>query len=69
MGDIGRDMVRFEVMGCAYGKETLLRPCVDGGLITGSFCDFCYGEAAPQPPCAVEGGPRGSGPSAEGPPI
>ena len=24
-------------------KEVLCRPCVDCGLYTGCFCDYCYG--------------------------
>ena len=34
----------MEVM--AFGdEEVLTRPCVDCGLVTGRFCDFCYAAA------------------------
>ena len=39
-----REMTRqFQVL--AFGDEkTLCRPCVDCGLVTGRFCDYCYAE-------------------------
>ena len=34
-----------ECVVCAVGtKEVLCRPCVDCGLVTGNFCDWCKGE-------------------------
>ena len=27
---------------CASDQETLVRPCVDCGQMTGRFCDYCY---------------------------
>ena len=34
---------RMEVLACG-SEEQLLRPCVDCGLITGRFCDYCLAE-------------------------
>ena len=35
--------VPIEVL-CAGDLKTLCRPCVDCGLITGRYCDYCYAE-------------------------
>ena len=36
-------MARMECI-CWGDEETLLRPCVDCGLVTGCFCDHCEAE-------------------------
>ena len=37
------DSVALQVL-AAGDVETLCRPCVDCGLKTGRFCDYCYAE-------------------------
>ena len=48
MGSAGEMSAKFEKAPfdvLAWGDPgTLNRPCVDCGLITGNFCDYCWGE-------------------------